>query len=494
MVVRCFVATLIAALALCGTARAGSYQVTACGAGGANPNNSWTAFVADPAFEQSSTNCGIPSVSGISPSTSGLAVADVLNAPGLVPVGGSAGWMFRAPVGTLISGVSLSRDLYKNSDNDWHLFIDQGPGAEFPGQDCTIGTTQFQCETGPSTFTAANLAASTIRIGFICQNSPCVNGADDHDVRADLDAATVTLSANSPPSSISGSGPATQGYQRGSVQLNVSASDPVGIARLSIFGPGGLLATQSLSCDYTYAVPCPQASGVPIMVNVNGLLDGSDALTITATDAAGNQASGTVGIAVDHTVPSAPSIGGLPGRWTRRTAFTATAGLPSRAVPITAVQWQLCGATCSPATTVPVASHAGTASFPVSVPADGAYTLRALVVDAGGLASAAATAPLLVDRVAPRAPQRLRATPHRDGTVSAKWRDPSGELAPITVAHYQLCRHGHACPRARSTRDTRRLRGIHAPGPGRYTLRVWLQDAAGNDDPRHAASVGLTVP
>ncbi|HEX4107213.1 MAG TPA: hypothetical protein VHX88_03720 [Solirubrobacteraceae bacterium] len=435
----------------------------------------------------------VPVTGGPTPDTSGLSASDILGLPKDVPTGDTAGWMFTAPAGTTISAFTLDRDLYKRNDNDWDLFVQDQTGP-FPGQNCTANPNVdlYQCEVS-GTFGEAGLADSLVEVGFVCTNAPCVNGADDHDVRADLDSATVTLSASAPPTAITASVPS--GYQRGNVVIDVSASDPVGIAQVAVSGPGGPLASSSQSCNYTLTVPCPQAQSLPVTINTASLPSGpSVPLTITATDTAGNSASATSSIAVDNAAPAAPALAGLPAGWTRTAATTVSAALPSDPVPLATLDWELCAASCSAPASVSIPSGARSVSFPASVTADGADTVKAWAIDATGLAGAIASAPFMVDRSPPGAPLRLAATLAADGTIDASWTNPPGQLAPITLAFAQLCRQGGACGTAISTPDSGRLTGLRPPGRGRYELKVWLQDGAGNANPAGAASSTVTVP
>lgn len=66
---------------------------------------------------------------------------------------------------------------------------------------------------------------------------------------------------------------------------------------------------------------------------------------------------------------------------------------------------------------------------------------------------------------------------------------PEPDRAPITAAHYRVCRAGTG----ECVNDTRggssisRLDGLTVPAPGEWELRLWREDAAGNQQPDNAS-------
>lgn len=62
------------------------------------------------------------------------------------------------------------------------------------------------------------------------------------------------------------------------------------------------------------------------------------------------------------------------------------------------------------------------------------------------------------------------------------WRNPGGQTAPLVAARYRLCRVGGACEPERrvARRDIYYLGGISVPSVGDWTLRLYLEDEAGN--------------
>jgi hypothetical protein len=102
-----------------------------------------------------------------------------------------------------------------------------------------------------------------------------------------------------------------------------------------------------------------------------------------------------------------------------------------------------------------------------------------------------------VDNSAPPAPVGLSATPVQSGrsTFTLTWGEPQGQVAPITGALYQVCpasRSG-AC----STPTAAPAGGpasVTVPGPGDWSIAVWLSNAAGNANPADAAHASVVVP
>jgi hypothetical protein len=127
---------------------------------------------------------------------------------------------------------------------------------------------------------------------------------------------------------------------------------------------------------------------------------------------------------------------------------------------------------------------------------DGPHQLQAVVKDAAGNQVVARPITLNVDNTPPGAPGALTAAPVSDGSFTATWSNPDGQVAPIAKAHYRFC------PAASTTRFCRpeqtasgnnisSIRGLHLPTPGVWSLIVWLEDAAGNLSTNDTSSLVL---
>ncbi|HEX3609954.1 MAG TPA: hypothetical protein VHU14_09865 [Solirubrobacterales bacterium] len=66
---------------------------------------------------------------------------------------------------------------------------------------------------------------------------------------------------------------------------------------------------------------------------------------------------------------------------------------------------------------------------------------------------------------------------------------PEPDRAPIAAAHYRICRAGSSecVSDGRSGSSISRLEGLQVPSPGEWELRLWREDAAGNQQPENAS-------
>lgn len=113
--------------------------------------------------------------------------------------------------------------------------------------------------------------------------------------------------------------------------------------------------------------------------------------------------------------------------------------------------------------------------------ADGAHTVRVVVVDAAGNETSSSPTSIVVDHTAPVAPWFLEVDSRANTSpaFTASWENPSGQVAPITTAHWRLCPEGSASGCSTGSTSGTTLSGS-LPAYGRYTLSVVLEDAAAN--------------
>ncbi len=122
---------------------------------------------------------------------------------------------------------------------------------------------------------------------------------------------------------------------------------------------------------------------------------------------------------------------------------------------------------------------------------DGPHTFSVVVTDAAGNAQTATSPSIVVDNNGPPAPTAFTATPGAPAdTINLAWANPAGP-APVTGALVQLCQA--SCPAPISVSPTGAAE-ITAPGPGVYSLRLWLVDAQGRGSAQNAALATVTVP
>jgi hypothetical protein len=123
---------------------------------------------------------------------------------------------------------------------------------------------------------------------------------------------------------------------------------------------------------------------------------------------------------------------------------------------------------------------------------DGEHTIRFEVGDASGNWNVL-DHQIRVDNHAPAKPAGLtveggdawRSVNH----FTLRWANPGGQVAPIAKARYELCPSGGgACLRGEvASPEIDGLSRFTVAAPGEYAVRVWLEDAAGNQDSERAS-------
>jgi hypothetical protein len=127
---------------------------------------------------------------------------------------------------------------------------------------------------------------------------------------------------------------------------------------------------------------------------------------------------------------------------------------------------------------------------------DGAHTLTIVGVDSGGN-TAADSRTIYVDNTAPAQPRAaiLDGGPQwrpTNGFV-IRWTPSAGEAAPITSIVYRICPSGSSdaskCVSGERAPDSPGALSLTVPGPGDWSVKFWMRDAAGNADPATAATL-----
>jgi hypothetical protein len=129
---------------------------------------------------------------------------------------------------------------------------------------------------------------------------------------------------------------------------------------------------------------------------------------------------------------------------------------------------------------------------------DGAHSVQVAASDAAGNEGRSSSFPITVDNTAPAAPQGLGVVGgdfwRSTNSFSVSWSNPPGQVSPVVAAHYAVCTpDGLSCQPTRdvSGNDVSRLDGISVPSTGEWSLRVWLEDAAGNVDSTRSSTATL---
>ena len=512
-------AALFAACAVAGgTAFAGTYQVDACAAPAPLVNNSWQPFNNNPTYLETSANCGSEDVTGGSSKTSGLAAADILRLSTLVPAGATAGWQFAAPSGDTISAISMDRDLYEQGEG-WVPQIVDAEGNVLSGETCSFSASNGGCEvSGEAMHTG--LDTTSLAIELICDPKPfeltaCGSGFSQHFGRVELNSATVTVTDDQAPQITSTSGSLFTGVLvHGTLSGTIDGADSSGVQYARLYVDGALFAQQQLSCDFTRPAPCPASSSNQFSLNTTTLANGPHQIQAAVVDAAGNQTLGSTGqITVDNTNPPAPTgpqVNAKPaGAWVNQPA-TITWTNPSEPPddPISQVNWIACAGT---KTSIPAsgcdapqhqASPLGSLTFnPATDPAfasqpQALYTVFVWLQDAiGNTAQADSTAISFGYQTSPPPPPTsIKASGAGPYTIAL---GAPAHLAPITANYWIACKGPTLCTATQTSPGLSfRFDPNHTPqfqrSPyGSYTVRAWLQDAAGNAN--QADSTTLTI-
>jgi hypothetical protein len=124
---------------------------------------------------------------------------------------------------------------------------------------------------------------------------------------------------------------------------------------------------------------------------------------------------------------------------------------------------------------------------------DGRTELSLVVTDAAGNTTVMTSPSLVIDNNGPAAPGSFTASAVGAGSdvVNLAWSAPTNPPEPVTGAFAQLCQATCAPAVAVSPAGAGQ---VTAPGPGSYTVRLWLVDSAGKGGPQNAATTAVNVP
>jgi Bacterial Ig-like domain len=293
---------------------------------------------------------------------------------------------------------------------------------------------------------------------------------------------TVVNDATAPAVSASISpAPNGLGYNGTSVTVQISATDSSGVASI----------TYSASGAQTIATTTVSNSGnvSPFTANVPISNEGHTQVSFTATDRAGNtSAAQTTDVYIDKTNPT-------PGSFSLAAAVNRTVTLSNAATDaavngfasgVASVAYYFCAGTCTPTQSSTLIGSSSTApSYTVawsSQPADGTYSVAALVTDNVGHTAFSAPATTRVDNTAPAAPVISVATNPVNSTTqtaaSISGTSESGAAIALTVSDGTHTVSGSTTASGTSWSIT----GINLStlNDGSFSYSVKATDAAGN--------------
>jgi hypothetical protein len=122
---------------------------------------------------------------------------------------------------------------------------------------------------------------------------------------------------------------------------------------------------------------------------------------------------------------------------------------------------------------------------------DGRGEVALVATDAAGNTTVATSPALIIDNNGPSAPTSFTASAAASLVVNLAWSDPPNPPEPVTGAFAQLCQATCAPAVPVSPAGGGQIK---APGPGSYTVRLWLVDGAAKGGPQNAATTAVVVP
>jgi hypothetical protein len=201
---------------------------------------------------------------------------------------------------------------------------------------------------------------------------------------------------------------------------------------------------------------------------------------------------------------TAPSVGVVQdsalarGQWVRgRQSFTYEAGDNVGVKGASAlVAGSLRGThsrSCNYTQQVPCPSGPGSIEVDTAQAPEGSQPLTVAAEDAAGNRAESGAVTVRIDNAAPGAvPIAVGGgeTWRNSNDFDLAWANPvEPDRAPITAAHYRLCREGsNECASGdRAGEGVATIDDVTVPSPGEWELRLWREDAAGNSQPANAS-------
>lgn len=319
------VVTVVVALGVVAApARAGTYDVAACGAPGGGVNHSWTA-------EVTLLGGGTPTqddlnhyeLSGACAGSTGLVVRSL-------PLAQQVRWgtfgqlRFNAPAGTVATRMRLWRYGTARAPGDdpatpgveagrWELYAFFGVGNQIGLESCRPGDGFWPnpCQIGAPGLSSGALndtagRGSEIVVGISCGGvfASCRTGDGTSPYgQYELHGALVTLQDDSRPAFTPGGPLLADGWRKPSDVVTYDASDNSGIRDVRIELDGATVGTDARRCDFTYPVPCAGVKGGTVGI-AGPVLDGVHALRAVTRDAAGNETAVERQVAIDGNPPA----------------------------------------------------------------------------------------------------------------------------------------------------------------------------------------------
>lgn len=148
---------------------------------------------------------------------------------------------------------------------------------------------------------------------------------------------------------------------------------------------------------------------------------------------------------------------------------------------------------CNYSQRIPCPSGRGEIEVATREAAEGTQQMVIIAEDAAGNFAESPPVTVRIDNAAPGAvPVGLAGGEswRNQNDFDAAWTNPpEGDRAPITAAHYRICRagSGECVGGDRAGAGIAQIDNLTVPAPGEWELRMWRQDVAGNQQPNNAS-------
>jgi Big-like domain-containing protein len=476
------------------TAQAGTYDVSSCTS--SSSVNGWSVY-GSASFQE-----GIACPSNGDLVHRGFAVA---NAPNIGTIGSSGGGLrFKAPAGTSLVGIGAGLRVQRMDSSYW-LGLIGASGQLLFGYWANDGSAVPASSYTPNAWFSLNHESDVhLEVGCsgLCDTS--VTGSPGYRAWAQaFDPMTIRIEDTGAPTvSVTGGSLLGGSYATGTQAITYDASDASGIRVTRLYVDGTKVREDVRSCNFEQPVPCSNLTGGSYSVDTTALSDGAHNVKVETVDAAGNASAQSRTVTVDNHAPSAPAVSVTGGEgWRSSNGFSVSWAIPTGQVaPVVKARYQICR-TDQPSDCQPAGVQNGsdiTSLSGLTVPGEGDHTLTIWLEDAAGNASvtnASAPVHLRYDASAPARVSDLSvaggAAWRPTNSFDLSWANPPGQVAPITSVRYRLCvDSGGDCSTGEQAGSAgiSSLSGVRVPGPGAYTLTLWVGDDAGNSDPAAASA------
>jgi len=299
-------------------------------------------------------------------------------------------------------------------------------------------------------------------------------------------------------------------WRRGVEIARVRASDNVGVRSSELAVDGLPRHRDRERCDFTRRGPCPRTPVLGYRLDTRRLEDGPHALSVTATDAAGNARAVRRTIRVDNHAPR-PVRGvrvlGPAGVRSHNSFDLRWKPPPHQAAPIVRARYRLCRASGSGRCVEGTRPGGTTGIDDLSVPDRGEWRFKTWLEDAAGNSRRSYASEPVTLRFDDRQPVRLSAAIETaDGTTAPRATIGFGKRPTVRGS---LSAAGRGLPgaplavlsRTRGSDRTKRVDTLRTDASGRFRYRTERGPSRtvffeyGGDDRRRPAgdSVGLAV-